>query len=660
MVTLDRIRNDVEKVLETERDLKYVDVRADTIEEALADAAVQLDSKVSYLEYEVLEKGSEGFLGFVKKPWYLRIYENVEVTAEKARKRSLEKTSIIDDDIGEAPKIVDADGLFYIHYFESQICLKVTLPVGNGTPVDVKEIIARTKRTDTISIEENLIYKYAKEGTNGVYEPIGQYQHNPAGDSMISVDVSNDEMHAMITVTSPAIGGQEVSAEHIKRMLGIQGIVIGIDDKKINDYVDNPVYGVPYVVADGIVPCDGRDAYIAYNFETDRSKIKLQEAQNGQVNFKELNLFQNVIEGQPLAQKILPEHGKAGKTVYGKYLEAKNGKDINLPVGKNVKVDTDGRTMIAECSGHVLLVGDKVTVEPFLMLDKGVNIKTGNINFMGTVIVRGNVDDGFNIKASGNIEISGTVGSCNLEAEGDIIVSLGIHGRDAGFVKAGKSIWAKFIQSTTVEAEEFVIVSDSIVNSNVSSNRKIIVNGKRAAIIGGHLFATEEIHAKNIGTHSGGTETVLEVGFDPRARKRLEEIIAQRDNLARELDDVERNIATLENQKKVRRMLPHEKEESLIKFTQRKDEILEENITITKEIEELQQHLRELKVIGKISASDTIYAGVKVYVRDAYDEFATDVKAVTVYWKAGFVYKGKYEPPSSDDVTRVPEGYSAG
>ncbi|MBO6100931.1 MAG: DUF342 domain-containing protein, partial [Spirochaetaceae bacterium] len=40
---------------------------------------------------------------------------------------------------------------------------------------------------------------------------------------------------------------------------------------------------------------------------------------------------------------------------------------------------------------------------------ESVNIKTGNITFLGTVIVKGNVDDGFNVKASGNIEVYGTV-----------------------------------------------------------------------------------------------------------------------------------------------------------------------------------------------------------------------------------------------------------
>ena len=43
----------------------------------------------------------------------------------------------------------------------------------------------------------------------------------------------------------------------------------------------------------------------------------------------------------------------------------------------NVKVDTDGRTVIAEINGQVLLLNGKICVEPVMEVD-GVNVKTGN------------------------------------------------------------------------------------------------------------------------------------------------------------------------------------------------------------------------------------------------------------------------------------------
>ena len=466
-------------------------------------------------------------------------------------------------------------------------------------------------------------------------------------------------MHGTITVSSPAIGGADISADQIRRALQTQGVVAGISEEKINEFVDSPVYGVPFEVASAELPVDGKNAYISYNFETDKSKLKMKESASGQVDFKELNRIQNVVEGQPLAQKMEPERGKAGKTILGRYLEAKNGKDINLPLGKNVYVDTDGKTICASINGQVVLNGDKISVEPVYLVEGDVSIKTGNITFLGTVIVKGCVDDGYEIKASGNIEIAGTVGRCKLEADGNIIVNQGIMGRDEGYIRAGKSLWAKFIQNTKVDVEEYVYVSDSIMNSDVTCNKKVFVQGKRAAIVGGHIFATEEIYTKNIGSAGGGSETILEVGYDPRAKNRLDELQERQSVLLRELDELDLDIKHLEEQKKVRRTLPHDKEEMLINFTARKKEIVSESDEMSKEIQEIQEHLKELKVIGKISASGTVYAGVKIYVRDVKEEIRTDVKQVTFYYENGFVRHGKYESPSPEDAKRVPDGYTA-
>ena len=87
--------------------------------------------------------------------------------------------------------------------------------------------------------------------------------------------------------------------------------------------------------------------------------------------------------------------------------------------------------------------------------------------------VAGNVEDGFSVKASGKIEVHGTVGKAEIDAEGDIIVNQGITGRNEAKIRAGRSLWSRFIENATVSAGELIIVSDGIMNSNVSSKKKI-------------------------------------------------------------------------------------------------------------------------------------------------------------------------------------------
>ncbi|MCQ2573443.1 MAG: FapA family protein [Treponema sp.] len=643
MVTLEVLRAEMQKRLEVDKLLHSVDVRADTIDEALADAAVQLDSKTVNLQYEVVEKGNEGFLGFGKKPWLLRIYQNPDTIKKE--------TAYSSDDLfaatyaEEAVAVKDSDGLYYIRHFNTQIMLKIVPPVGKGAPVELREVLDEARRQDTIALDENLIKKVVKTGTNGEYVSVGDYKHVSAGDVLISVDVSKDEMQATITVSPPSMSGAEASSESIIRCLKSQGVVAGFDEQKISEFVDNPVYNIPYQVASAVMPVDGHDAYIAYNFETDVKKLRAKISEDGNVDYKELNQIQNVVTGQALATKILPERGKGGKTIMGRYLEAKNGRDIQVNLGANTHFDKDGVTIVADCDGEVMLVNGKITVEPVKYLD-AVNIKTGNITFLGSVVVKGSVDDGYNVKASGSIEINGSVGKCRIEADGDVTIRQGVFGKDECYIRSGKSLWAKFIQSSHVEVENNIIVNDSIMNSEVTAMKNIVLRGKKAQIIGGHLFATEEICAKNIGSPGGGTETVLNVGIDPRAKKQLEQLQEEQADLAKEMDNLALDIATLEQQQKIRRNLPQEKKENLLKFKKRHEEIGEQINELASQIEKIQEHLRELKAVGKVKCEGTVYSGVKVYVRDVLDEVKADVKGVTFYYDRSFIKRGEYEPPS--------------
>lgn len=655
MITLDVIRKDMANQLKADQELQNIEVQADTLDEALADASVQLECHVTDLEYEVLERGFDGFLGMGKKPWRIRAYQNAAAVAKTAK--GIADSLLAEEGLVEQEQNLDKDGRFYVHRFGSDIMLKLELPEANGRPVSVDAVLSEVRRSDTKNYDEAKIKQIVQSGTNGEYEIVGEYDHNAAGDAIFVIEIAKDEMSATVTVSPPIQGGSDVSREMIIKALQTQGVMKDYAEDKIALAVDSPLYNEPMVVAEAPAAIDGKDAYMVYEFETDRSKIRAKISDSGQMDFKELNTVQNRIEGEVLARKVPAEKGKNGHTLFGRLLDAKDGRDIPLPLGKNVKVGPDGLSIIAETSGQVLLINDKVCIEPIMEVE-GVNIKTGNINFLGSVICKGNVEDGFNIKASGNIEISGTVGRCRIESDSNIIVSQGILGRDEGEIICGKSLWAKFIQNTKVFAGENVIVTDSIMNSYVTAMKKIVLQGKRAQITGGHLFATEVIAAKNIGSNGGGTETILEVGFDPKAKQRLLELQDKQTSNAKELDEVELNIGALESMKKARRTLPKDKEENYAKLCNRRDEILNENDELNAEISTIQARLRELKAVGKVMASGNVYAGVKVTVRDEKDEVIADTKAVTFYYEDGFVRRGKYEEPDLSDMQGL-DGYSS-
>jgi uncharacterized protein (DUF342 family) len=431
-----------------------------------------------------------------------------------------------------------------------------------------------------------------------------------------------------------------------------------LNEEFLKEFADRPIYKEKVMVAEGKKPVNGRDSYIQYNFETDQTKLKLREGSNGRIDFKDLNIIKNVVENQPLAKKIPPEQGEMGRTVTGKVIPAKNGKDIPLPLGKNVHIGDDGATIIADINGQVILAGGKINVEPIYTVRGDVNLKTGNIIFLGTVIINGNVEDGFSVKAAGNIEVNGTVEKAELDAEGDIIVHQGITGKNSGFVRAGHSIWARFIENSVVEAGNMVVVSDGIINSQVDAFKRIVCQGKRAHIVGGRLRASEEINAKILGSPTSGTETICEVGIDPKSKMQLEKLAASKEEMETQLDDIQRNLQTLINIKKQRKSLPEEKEAYMRELMDKRQILASDLQKANEDINKIQEFLNTIKVRGKISASSKVYPGVKILIKDAINDVRTEYRAVTFIMEAGLVKVTRYEEPD-EEAKRGPDGYSA-
>ena len=52
--------------------MDFIEVKAKTVDEAITEALVQLGTTSDQIEYEVIEKGSSGFLGFNSKPAVIR------------------------------------------------------------------------------------------------------------------------------------------------------------------------------------------------------------------------------------------------------------------------------------------------------------------------------------------------------------------------------------------------------------------------------------------------------------------------------------------------------------------------------------------------------------------------------------------------------------
>jgi uncharacterized protein (DUF342 family) len=642
MVSLEQFRERMALLSGEDKERKSIQVSGETLEEALKEAGTELGVKPRFLDFEILDKGKKNILGKGRNCLIIA-YVREKVVGDDGLLHDMNNSGGIQTPIEE---IKPADGTFTLRLARDGAYLKVKPPTNGGNPVVKSEILERAASRGVRITHKDLLEKAVQMGDN-IFVKIGEYDYNPINDTMLTVSIEENDMKVYITAIPPGPGGSDYGMDDLRVFLENNGIVHGFIDDALLEFEENPVYEQPILMAQGTPPENGKDAKVIYNFEVDPSQVKLKERVDGTINFKELNLIQNVVESQPLAKKIPPEAGKDGRTVKGKILPAKDGKDLEIGLGKNVTIIDNGRTVIATISGQVMLVKGKILVEEVTVIPGDVNMEIGNINTLGAVIIKGNVEDGYSVTAQGNIEVQGYVGKANLTSGGDVIVKKGINGSDEGdlgIIIAGKSVWASFIQNAQIEAGDLVVVSDGIVNSHITSLHKVLCQGKRAQIVGGVIKACEEINASILGSQ-GGTETILEVGYDPKSKEELESMQENKNAYENELIEVDRNIQSMIKQKKIqRKKLTPEKEKMLIELKDRHNDRVARIKELEAAIVKREEYLNSLSNVGRISASKMVLPGVKINIRDAiYPVTRPFDQPVTFLQEDGVVRTGEYE-----------------
>jgi len=93
----------------------------------------------------------------------------------------------------------------------------------------------------------------------------------------------------------------------------------------------------------------------------------------------------------------------------------------NLNFGKGV-IFKDDTKVTSKINGNLVLRYDTLDVMPVFVTMGDVSLETGNIVFLGTVIVRGDVQPGCEVKAAGNVYVYGKADPASIEAGGDVFI----------------------------------------------------------------------------------------------------------------------------------------------------------------------------------------------------------------------------------------------
>ena len=239
--------------------------------------------------------------------------------------------------------------------------------------------------------------------TLAIYEGVPGLSVDYALDQYFSVTLSDDKVVAYIQFTKWE-KDFSCSVEALEQFLRSHQVRYGLQHdtlRRIAEHAEEYQYSrTP--IAMGTEPMHGQNGRIEFtvNFGNE-TNLKPLEIEDGKVDYKEVIRLNNVKKGQPLATRIPPTKGVPGTAVTGEEIPSKPGKEAHFKVGKNVVVNAEKTAMYALDGLLTKTEKGKINVFPVYEINGDVDYSIGNIDFVGTVVIRGNVLTGFRIKARG-------------------------------------------------------------------------------------------------------------------------------------------------------------------------------------------------------------------------------------------------------------------
>jgi hypothetical protein len=297
-------------------------------------------------------------------------------------------------------------------------------------------------------------------------------------------------------------------------------------------------------------------------------------------------------------------------------------------------------SVLAAMEGQPILKGGKISISAVYEVKGDVNYGTGNINFKGSVIVKGSVQPGFVVAASDEVTINGNVEKAFVEAGSDVKILGGIYGSGEGKIKAGGNIFIRTVESAILDAGHSIIVDQSVRNSTLMAGEDIVLKNSKGSILGGKATAGHHFDVTNLGSPSF-TETIVEVGVNPKIKSAYDTINKAITDDKVQIDKVMRNIKGIKDMAAGGHALPPDKEEILKKLIPAAHKLkanIEQN---GKKLAFLQEKLKSLQA-GRCRVRNVTYPGVKIFTINSSMNIQKEVNHSAFYEQNEQVMVGPY------------------
>jgi len=328
------------------------------------------------------------------------------------------------------------------------------------------------------------------------------------------IAVSKDQMEVIMYPLIGVTDGGLTTLEDVLDACHRENIQVEINEKLVEKQllVSTPV---EIAIAKGIKPEDGKDGYIEYKIDMS-AKPQFIPKDDNTVDYKSAMQITLVNAGDVLADVIAPTEGSDGMDVRGSPIKAKAGEKAKYFLGEGVE-EKDGHIVVT-AAGTPNIQDDVIVVHRHYVLQGDVDLSSGNINFPGTVVIHGNVTDGFEVVSEENIVVNGLISGAKVTAKGYVKCAGGIQGKGKADIIAGSFVAATFVSAATIVAEGDIVITKDILHSTVSCLGELRLGG---SIIGGVATAFKGVECGELGSESG-VKTIVNIRTHYRQEKARE------------------------------------------------------------------------------------------------------------------------------------------
>lgn len=372
----------------------------------------------------------------------------------------------------------------------------------------------------------------------------------------VSVEIDEKYMMAHVIVNEPEFGGTPVTYKQVCDELSLKGVRHNIDHDAIQGIFDNKEFGRSVLVAKGEPPVDGINGKVIYHFEQTETQ-EFKEDKYGNVDYHDLGIIKNITEGTVIAEIVAETEGTPGKDIRGAVVAQNRGKPPSYTIGQGVSQTADGLLLFAAISGNLRWNKTHFVVDKDVTISGDVDVSVGNIDFIGDVVVKGNVEEGYEVRSGGNVKIFGSVTGATVIAAGNIVVQMGAVSSHLEAV----DISASFFENSEIIAKG-KLTAQNFIACQATCNGKLTASGGKAAIIGGKYTSLSDIEANIIGSDTY-TRTLLVLGNTAILAEERAEIIKKIEEYENQIDQLGKICSMLQLQKKAA-PLTDDREEMLV------------------------------------------------------------------------------------------------